>query len=143
MGFKSHKHLVQSLLPGWHLSRSPSVRNLSFLAHSDALFPEILDLGSGISCLSPPSGDLVDGLPLVAHRTNIWSNPCCLVSNCRGAHLHVIFNYGPNLGPLFWSSKILILAAEPAVRVPPAVTWLTVYRWLHIQVSNLLTPRRN
>ena len=34
--------------------------------------------------------------------------------------------------------KSWILDAGPAVRVPPAVTWLTVYRWLHIPVSNPL-----
>ena len=30
------------------------------------------------------------------------------------------------------SEKSWISGAEPAVRVPPAVTWLTVYRWLYM-----------
>ena len=67
MGLQSYKHLVQPVLPAWHLSRSPSKRNIGFLAPWNAFVSEILEFGGRTSCPSHLSGDLVDGLGLVVH----------------------------------------------------------------------------
>ena len=85
MGFQSLQHRVQPPLRDKGLSRSPCAGNLGFLAPQNALFSEVSDLGGGTSCPSPPNGNLVDGLPLVAHTgvESTATDPRLYISGCR------------------------------------------------------------